>query len=93
MNLVRHLPLVIEMQVSFKEKFIVICIIISSNCNSIVSLAKKVVCYFGSWAKYRPGRGQFDVENIDPHICTHLIFGFAGLRAGQNTIYALGMSN
>ncbi|XP_067139342.1 chitinase-3-like protein 1 [Centruroides vittatus] len=39
----------------------------------------KVVCYLGSWANYRPGLGKFTIEDIDPHICTHLIFGFAGL--------------
>ncbi|KAK8736742.1 hypothetical protein OTU49_004627 [Cherax quadricarinatus] len=46
----------------------------------ILSLAEGVmVCYYGSWAVYRPDNGKFDVENIDPFICTHLIFGFAGL--------------
>lgn len=39
----------------------------------------KVVCYFGSWAVWRPGDGKFDVEDIDPFLCTHAIFGFAGL--------------
>ncbi|KAG8193845.1 hypothetical protein JTE90_029577 [Oedothorax gibbosus] len=39
----------------------------------------KVVCYYGSWAVYRPGEGKFPVEEIDPHICTHLIYGFVGL--------------
>lgn len=38
-----------------------------------------MVCYFGSWAVYRYGNGKFDVETIDPYICTHLVFGFAGL--------------
>ncbi|XP_022662425.1 chitinase-3-like protein 1 [Varroa destructor] len=39
----------------------------------------KVVCYYGSWAVYRPGDGKFPVEEIDPFVCTHLIYGFAGL--------------
>ncbi|CAN8029343.1 unnamed protein product, partial [Ixodes persulcatus] len=39
----------------------------------------KVVCYYGSWAVYRPGDGKYPVENIDPHLCTHLVYGFAGL--------------
>ncbi|KAK8378535.1 hypothetical protein O3P69_011199 [Scylla paramamosain] len=38
-----------------------------------------MVCYYGSWAVYRQGDGKFDIEDIDPNICTHLIFGFAGL--------------
>ncbi|CAG0900059.1 unnamed protein product [Darwinula stevensoni] len=40
---------------------------------------KLFVCYYGSWAVYRPGDGKFDVEHIDPNLCTHLVFGFAGL--------------
>nr|AKP18003.1 chitinase 4 [Eriocheir sinensis] len=38
-----------------------------------------VVCYFSSWARWRPGNGMFDVEDIDPFLCTHAIFSFAGL--------------
>lgn len=55
------------------------------------STDKVFVCYFGSWAKYRPGAGHFDVENIDPYLCTHLIFGFAGLK--ENKIVALDPYN
>ena len=44
---------------------------------------KKIVCYYGSWAVYRPGDGKFDVENIDPNLCTHAIFGFAGLDSNN----------
>ncbi|XP_064103794.1 acidic mammalian chitinase-like [Macrobrachium nipponense] len=39
----------------------------------------KIVCYFSSWAVWRPGLGQFDVEDIDPFLCTHIIFSFTGL--------------
>ncbi|CAG0912515.1 unnamed protein product [Notodromas monacha] len=52
---------------------------------------KVFVCYFGSWAKYRPGLGKFDVENIDPYLCTHIIYGFAGLK--ENQIAALDPYN
>nr|BAF49605.1 chitinase [Monochamus alternatus] len=41
--------------------------------------AKNVICYFASWTVYRPGNGKFDVENIDPTLCTHIMFGFIGL--------------
>lgn len=47
-----------------------------------------MVCYYGSWAVYRPGNGKFDVENIDPFLCTHIIFGFTGL-AEDNTIMSI----
>lgn len=45
----------------------------------IAASDKVYVCYFGSWSVYRPGAGKFDVENIDPFLCTHIIFGFAAL--------------
>lgn len=40
---------------------------------------KKVVCYFASWAIYRPAEGAFKVEDIDPFMCTHIFYTFAGL--------------
>jgi len=40
---------------------------------------KKMVCYYGSWAVYRPEKGKFPVENVDPFLCTHIIYTFAGL--------------
>lgn len=36
---------------------------------------KKLVCYYGTWAVYRPDAGKYPVENIDPHLCTHVIYG------------------
>ena len=40
----------------------------------------KIVCYFTNWATYRQtGGGKFDPEDIDPKICTHIIYGFAVL--------------
>ncbi|CAH1104765.1 unnamed protein product [Psylliodes chrysocephalus] len=41
---------------------------------------KHVVCYFSSWTVYRPGNGKFDVENVDPSLCTHINFAFVGLK-------------
>lgn len=54
---------------------------------------KKIVCYFGSWATYRNGNGKFDVENLDPHLCTHAIYSFAGLDAATSTIKVLDPYN
>ncbi|XP_023723097.2 acidic mammalian chitinase [Cryptotermes secundus] len=41
---------------------------------------KKVVCYHGSWSVYRPGDGKFEIEYIDPNLCTHVIYAFVGLQ-------------
>ncbi|XP_043277640.1 acidic mammalian chitinase-like isoform X2 [Venturia canescens] len=40
---------------------------------------KKIVCYMGGWAVYRPGLGKFNIEDIQPQLCTHLIYTFVGL--------------
>lgn len=47
----------------------------------------RVVCYLGSWANYRHGNGKFLIENIDPHKCTHLIYGFAKLENNMITAF------
>ena len=39
----------------------------------------KVVCYFTNWAWYRPGIGKYIPEDIDPAMCTHIIYGFSVL--------------
>lgn len=43
------------------------------------SEARRNVCYYGTWAIYRPGDGRFDPFNIDPTLCTHIIYSFFGL--------------
>nr|XP_016929885.1 acidic mammalian chitinase [Drosophila suzukii] len=42
--------------------------------------SKNVVCYQGTWSVYRPGLGKFGVEDIDPFLCTHLIYAFLGIE-------------
>ena len=51
--------------------------------------SKVVVCYWGTWANYRPGRGKFTPENVDPSLCTHLIYSFVGLEEKTSTIKSL----
>ncbi|CAL4110837.1 unnamed protein product, partial [Meganyctiphanes norvegica] len=47
------------------------------------------VCYYGSWATYRPGNGKVDIEDIDPHMCTHLVYAFAGVDPDEGVIKVL----
>ncbi|KAM4736765.1 acidic mammalian chitinase-like [Anableps anableps] len=45
-------------------------------CLQTVS-STKLVCYFTNWSQYRPGVGRYTPENIDPNLCTHLIYAFS----------------
>lgn len=47
---------------------------------TVVNAEKKLVCYIGTWAVYRPGLGGFDIEHIDPYLCTHLMYAFFGIN-------------
>ena len=40
---------------------------------------RRVVCYYANWAVYRQGTAKFTPQNINPYLCTHLIYAFAGL--------------
>ncbi|XP_078054040.1 acidic mammalian chitinase-like [Mustelus asterias] len=47
--------------------------------------AYRLVCYFTNWSQYRPGEGKYMPENVDPCLCTHLIYSFAGMKDNQIT--------
>lgn len=40
----------------------------------------KIVCYYTNWAQYRPKPGSYFPEDIDPNLCTHIIFAFAKIN-------------
>ena len=48
-----------------------------------------MVCYLGTWSVYRPERGSFKIENIDPNLCTHVVYAFVGLDASNNTLRSI----
>ncbi|CAL4128798.1 unnamed protein product, partial [Meganyctiphanes norvegica] len=54
-----------------------------------MSTAPKIIAYYGSWSAYREGAGKFEVENIDPSLCTHVIYAFAGLDGEASKIKVL----
>ena len=44
------------------------------------------VCYHTNWSQYRPGAGKFWPENIDPELCTHLMYSFAKINRNNNKL-------
>lgn len=52
----------------------------TTTTSSLVSSRnnKKVVCYYANWSAYRPGQAKFLPQNINPYLCTHLIYAFGG---------------
>jgi GH18 family chitinase len=45
-----------------------------------------VMCYVQNVAHTRIGLGSFIVDNIDPMLCTHLVYAYANLNIPKNTI-------
>ena len=66
---------------------------VSSAASNTKTQQKAIMCYFGSWSVYRWSYGLFDVEDIDPFLCTHIVFGFAGLNSETYTIESLDEYN
>ncbi|CAH2056353.1 unnamed protein product, partial [Iphiclides podalirius] len=45
---------------------------------------KVVVCYLATWSIYREDWAKFKVTDMDPSLCTHMVYSFAGLD--ENTM-------
>ncbi|XP_058444493.1 mucin-2-like [Malaya genurostris] len=61
---------------------------ISGNNNGGALAAEnnqRVVCYYTNWSVYRPGTAKFNPQNINPYLCTHLIYSFGGFTK-DNTL-------
>ncbi|XP_029907654.1 acidic mammalian chitinase-like isoform X2 [Myripristis murdjan] len=42
-----------------------------------LATASQMVCYFTNWSQYRPGAGKYTPQNVDPFLCTTLIYAFS----------------
>jgi chitinase len=52
---------------------------------SVNSLENRIVCYYTNWSVYRPGTAKFNPQNINPYLCTHLVYSFGGFTK-ENTL-------
>ncbi|GCB84750.1 hypothetical protein scyTo_0025369, partial [Scyliorhinus torazame] len=49
--------------------------------------AYRLVCYFTNWAQYRRGPAKYKIDDLDPCLCTHLIYAFAGMKDNKITTF------
>ncbi|UJR30602.1 hypothetical protein I4U23_018127 [Adineta vaga] len=46
------------------------------------------VCYVTNWSRYRSGEAKFEIEFIDPFMCSHIIYAYATVDAQKPEIIA-----
>ncbi|XP_057648968.1 chitinase-like protein 3 [Chionomys nivalis] len=58
--------------------------------NAQLGSSYQLICYYNNTALDRPGLGRFSVGNIDPCLCSHLIYAFAEIQNNRITQRRMG---
>ncbi|XP_013394145.1 chitotriosidase-1-like, partial [Lingula anatina] len=72
------------MKIGVREVCLFLLIIICS-WDLVNAAPKKIVCYYTNWAQYRTGIGRYTPDDIQPGLCTHIIFAFAKVAQDPET--------
>ncbi|XP_057649332.1 chitinase-like protein 3 [Chionomys nivalis] len=57
--------------------------------NSHLGSSYQLMCYYNNVARNRPGLGSFSPADIDPCLCTHLIYAFASMWSNRITVRSM----
>ncbi|XP_006502584.1 chitinase like isoform X1 [Mus musculus] len=57
--------------------------------NPQLGSAYQLMCYYNNVAQNRPKLGSFNPADIDPCLCTHLIYAFAGMQNNKVTMRSM----
>lgn len=44
------------------------------------------MCYYTNWSQYRQSPGKFMPDDIDPNLCTHLIYAFSHINDANELV-------
>ncbi|KAK3739100.1 hypothetical protein QZH41_018244 [Actinostola sp. cb2023] len=61
----------------YRELIMKLLVVLLLACVSYATCSYVRVCYHTNWSQYRPGDGKFLPEDIDPFLCTHLVYSFS----------------
>ena len=51
---------------------------------------KVVFCYLNTWSYYYKSAGSFQIEYIDPTLCTHIVYAHVGYNETEDKIQSIG---
>ncbi|KAM9813923.1 acidic mammalian chitinase-like [Neosynchiropus ocellatus] len=62
--------------------------VLAGLCLAMCQLATstQMVCYFTNWSQYRPGEGKYMPQDVDPFLCTHLIYAFSIINPSNQLV-------
>ncbi|KAF2365040.1 Glycoside hydrolase family 18 catalytic domain [Trinorchestia longiramus] len=64
-------------------------VLVLQCCSSYGQGSSVLSCFFESWSVYRPGLGKFNITDLDPNLCTHIVFCYVGLDPSTHKIMDL----
>ncbi|KAM6947511.1 acidic mammalian chitinase-like [Lycodopsis pacificus] len=51
-----------------------------------IASSNRLVCHMTNWAQYRPSSAKFTADNIDPFLCTHVIYALSTINSFNQII-------